>query len=108
MPMLDGVEHEIPTTEICEDCHKIIHIIYLQEFTVVGKFIAFHSYCITCNTYKWYFAGLELYINAFNKFFGDLQTPQPKALEIWDKFILGLGDKKPTINKFDEDCFLNA
>lgn len=33
MPMLDGVEHEIPTTEICEDCHKIIHIIYLQEFT---------------------------------------------------------------------------
>jgi hypothetical protein len=74
MPMLDGVEHDIPEQIVCEKCSKPIRYEYVRKFTIEGKLLVFAASCDSCDLVNLHFAGEAKYIREFNSFLKAVST----------------------------------
>lgn len=73
MPILFGVDHDIQKKSRCRDCGQNVHLNFLEECAIQGKFLAFMGSCRSCGAIKWNFAGEGTYVQ---KFLEMMETPE--------------------------------
>lgn len=65
MPILFGVDHDVPKKSCCKDCARNVHVSFLEECAIQGKFLFFMGACRSCGAIKWNFAGEGIYVQKF-------------------------------------------